>query len=73
MVENKKTPKISVIIPVYNVEKYIGKCLMSLIDQTFTEFEIIAVNDGSKDESSDILHRFEEKYDFKNRKKCIPA
>ena len=37
---------------------------MSLIDQTFTEFEIIAVNDGSKDESSDILHRFEEKYDF---------
>ncbi len=64
MAENEITPKISVIIPVYNVEKYIGKCLMSLLDQTFTDFEIIAVNDGSKDESLDILHRFEEKYSF---------
>lgn len=62
--EKETAPKISIIIPVYNVEKYVGKCLSSLVDQTFTDFEIIAVNDGSKDDSLDILRRFEERYDF---------
>lgn len=64
MPEKETAPKISIIIPVYNVEKYVGKCLSSLVDQTFTDFEIIAVNDGSKDDSLDILRRFEERYDF---------
>ena len=41
-------PKISVIVPVYNVEKYIEKCLNSLINQTLEEIEIIIVNDGTK-------------------------
>ena len=45
------TPKISVIIPVYGVEDYIEKCLQSLLDQTFTDFEAIIVDDGSLDQS----------------------
>ncbi len=57
-------PEISVIIPVYNVEKYIGRCLSSLVEQTFRDFEVIAVNDGATDDSSLILHHFAEKYDF---------
>jgi len=59
-----KTPKVSVVIPVYNVEKYVGKCLSSLVDQTFTDFEIIAVNDGSRDSSLEILRSFERNYSF---------
>ncbi|MFU0831939.1 MAG: Glycosyltransferase [Oscillospiraceae bacterium] len=57
------TPEISVVIPVYNVEKYVGKCLLSLEEQTFRDFEIIAVNDGSTDSSLEILRHFEKKYD----------
>lgn len=48
-------PKISVIIPVYNVEKYLPACLDSLLNQTFKDFEIICVNDGSTDNSGKIL------------------
>lgn len=51
-------------MPVYNVEKFIGKCLSSLVDQTFTDFEIIAVNDGSTDDCLDILNRYKERYSF---------
>lgn len=57
-------PKVSIVIPVYNVERYVGKCLSSLIEQTFTDFEIIAVNDGSRDSSLAILRSFEERYPF---------
>lgn len=59
----ENTPRISVIIPVYNVEKYLGKCLSSLMEQTFRDFEIIAVNDGSTDGSLEILRRFESNYE----------
>lgn len=48
--------KISVIIPVYNAEKYLDKCLDSIENQTFREIEIICVNDGSKDSSLKILN-----------------
>ena len=41
--------KISVIIPVYNSEKYIEKCLDSILNQSYKNFEIIVINDGSKD------------------------
>ena len=51
-------------MPVYNVEKFVGKCLLSLVQQTFPDFEVIAVNDGSKDDSGEILHHFAEKYSF---------
>lgn len=64
MAEKNTDPKISIIIPVYKVEKYLAQCLNSLVTQTFKDFEIIAVNDGSPDGSREILRRFEEKYDF---------
>ena len=51
-------PKISVIIPVYNVEKYLERCLESLINQTFKDWEAICINDGSTDNSSEILSKF---------------
>ena len=57
-------PKVSVIVPVYNVEKYIARCLTSLVNQTIEDLEIIVVNDGSKDNSEQIIKEF--KKDYKN-------
>lgn len=54
--------KVSVIVPVYNVEKYIRKCLDSLVNQTLEDIEIIIVNDGSEDTSIDIVKEYVEKY-----------
>lgn len=54
-------PEISVIIPVYNVEKYLQECLDSLINQTFYDIEIICINDGSTDDSVNILREYEKK------------
>ena len=54
-------PKISVIVPVYNVEKYIKKCLDTIISQTFSDIEIICVNDGSTDSSRKILEEYKNK------------
>lgn len=51
--------KISVIIPVYNVEKYLRRCVESVLNQTFKNFELILVNDGSKDDSLKICKEFE--------------
>ena len=56
--------RFSVIIPVYNVEEFIGKCLDSVLKQTFSDYEIVAVNDGSTDSSLKIL----EKYQISNSK-----
>ena len=56
-----KTPLVSVLIPVYNVEKYLSRCLDSLINQTLTDIEIICVNDGSTDDSLKILRQYQEK------------
>lgn len=50
-------PKASIIVPVYNVEEYLEECIRSLFDQTETDFEIIAVNDGSTDKSGIILDK----------------
>lgn len=54
--------KISIIVPVYNVEKYIDKCLKSLVNQTLKDIEIIVVNDGSPDNSQKIIDKYERKY-----------
>ena len=51
-------PKVSVIVPVYNVEKYLPHCLDSLVNQTLKDIEIICVNDGSTDGSLAILQRY---------------
>ena len=53
---------ISVIVPVYNVEKYLDRCLDSLVNQTFNNLEIIVVNDGTKDNSQSIIDRYVKKY-----------
>lgn len=50
-------PQISIIVPAYNVEKYIEQCLTSLINQTYNNLEIIVVNDGSKDKTGEIIER----------------
>lgn len=55
------TPKVSVIIPVYNVEKYLRECLDSVAGQTLRDIEIICVDDGSTDGSLDILREYEAK------------
>ena len=49
------TPEISVLIPVYNAEKYLPQCLRSLQEQTFSDFEIICIDDGSTDKSRQII------------------
>lgn len=54
--------KVSIIVPVYNVEKYLKRCLNSLVNQTLTDIEVILVNDGSKDKSQEIINEFKEKY-----------
>ena len=52
------SPKISCIVPVYNVEKYLRRCLDSILAQTFTDFECICVDDGSSDGSGKILDEY---------------
>lgn len=54
-------PKVSVIVPVYNVENYIRKCLDSIISQTLKDIEIILVDDGSEDNSGKICDEYAEK------------
>ena len=53
--------KVSVIVPCYNVEKYVAQCLQSICDQTLKDIEIICVNDGSKDGTLSILEQFKNK------------
>jgi len=55
-------PKVSIIVPIYNVEMYIEKCLETLVNQTLRDIEIILVNDGSKDGSAEIAKKYLEKY-----------
>ena len=55
---------VSVIVPVYGVEKYIDKCLKSLVSQTLKDIEIIVVNDGSKDNSQKIIDDYAKKYKY---------
>lgn len=53
--------KISIIVPIYNAEKYIDRCMSSIYNQTFTDYEIILVNDGSTDNSESICLKYKEK------------
>ena len=56
--------KLSVIVPVYNVEKYLDKCLNSLAGQNIDDYEIIVVNDGTKDNSQNIIDKYTKEYPF---------
>jgi glycosyltransferase involved in cell wall biosynthesis len=55
---SQKAPLISIIIPVYNVEKYLKECLKSVIGQTYSKLEIVIVNDGTTDRSQQIIDEF---------------
>lgn len=55
----QKNPKISIIVPIYNAEKYIDRCMKTIYAQSFKDYEIILVNDGSKDNSAEICRKYE--------------
>ena len=50
---------VSIIVPIYNVSEYLEKCIMSLVNQTYKNIEIVLVNDGSTDNSLDICKKYE--------------
>ncbi|MBU3048609.1 glycosyltransferase [Chryseobacterium indologenes] len=54
--------KVSIIVPVYNVENYLAKCLDSLVNQSLQDIEILVIDDGSKDKSGDIIEQYAGKY-----------
>lgn len=54
--------KVSIIVPFYNAEKYLEKCLESLVNQTYKDIEIILINDGSTDKSIKICEKFKKTY-----------
>lgn len=60
----KSTPKVTVVVPVYNVERYLALCLQSLRAQQYAKLKVIAVNDGSTDSSASILESFQGKLDL---------
>lgn len=64
-------PSVSVIIPSYNYAAYIAGCIQSVLDQTFTDFEVIVVDDGSKDNTADVVAQFNDprvKYIYQENK-----
>lgn len=56
-----ENPKISVIVPVFNVEKYLKRCLDSILTQTYWNLEVLCIDDGSEDHSLEILKFYEKK------------
>ena len=61
ILNNEQTPTISIIIPVYKVERYLSKCLDSIISQTFADWECILIDDGSPDNSGTICDKYAQK------------
>lgn len=61
--EKVTSPLLSVIVPVYNVEKYLSRCIDSILSQTFTDFELILVDDGSPDRCGEICDEYAKKDD----------
>lgn len=58
--ENNKKPKVTVLMPVYNGEKYLKEAIESILSQTFTDFEFLIINDGSTDGSVDIIESYDD-------------
>lgn len=63
MKKNKSLPKVSIIVPIHNVEKYLKECVNSILNQSYKDFELILINDGSADKSGDICDEYKKKYD----------
>ena len=63
MVETKSMnmPKISIIVPVYKAEKYLNRCVDSILAQTFTDWELLLIDDGSPDRSGEICDEYAKK------------
>lgn len=59
----KNNPKISIIVPVYNVEQYLPRCIDSILNQSFVDFELLLIDDGSKDKSGKICDEYANKDD----------
>jgi glycosyltransferase involved in cell wall biosynthesis len=59
---NINKPLVSIIVPIYNVERYLRKCLDSLVNQTFSNYEILLINDGATDGSQVIIEEYKSKY-----------
>ena len=59
--EERNAPLLSVIVPVYNAEKYLGRCLDSILCQTYTNLEVVCINDGSMDSSEAIIKEYVKK------------
>ena len=55
-----KMPKVSIVIPAYNHEKYVGECIQSVLDQTYQDFEIIITDDGSSDGTVNVIKEFDD-------------
>ena len=60
--ERKHMPSVSVIVPVYKVERYIRRCVDSILNQDFTDFEVILVDDGSPDACPQICDAYADRY-----------
>jgi len=62
--KEQEKPLVSVIVPCFNHEKYIAECIRSIINQTYTNFELVVIDDGSKDDSFKVLKELQKKYKF---------
>ncbi|GHU79985.1 alpha-1,3-rhamnosyltransferase WapR [Bacteroidia bacterium] len=62
--ENTNGPLVSIIVPCYNHEKYIEECILSIVNQTYRNIELIVIDDGSKDNSPAILEKLQKQYGF---------
>lgn len=58
MRKEKNMPAISVVMPVYNTKEYVGKAIQSILDQTFSDFEFLIIDNGSTDGSGDVIARY---------------
>ena len=63
----EQNPKVSILVPFYNVEKYVGKCVESLFTQTYKNIEYIFVNDYTPDNSLEIINEYIKKYSIENK------